>query len=58
MRELCGGGHLADVALVAGGATLPAHRHVLAPHSRVFGAMWATAMAEVRAVSLTLNPKP
>ena len=47
MAELCGSEHLADVCLVVCGVRMPAHRHVLAPHSRVFARMWASAMSEV-----------
>jgi hypothetical protein len=46
VRGLCGSEKLADVALVVRGARMPAHRAVLAPHSRVFARMWACAMAE------------
>jgi hypothetical protein len=47
MRALCGSEHLADVCLVVSGKRMPAHRHVLAPHSRVFERMWSHSMAEV-----------
>lgn len=47
VRELCGSEHLADVCLVVSGKRMPAHRHVLAPHSRVFERMWSHSMAEV-----------
>lgn len=39
--ELCGASHLSDVTLVIGSARSPAHRNILAAHSRVFDRMWA-----------------
>ena len=47
VQELYGTGHLADMALLVGGRKLPAHRHVLAPHSPVFERMFMTSMSEV-----------
>lgn len=47
VRGLCGSEHLADVCLVVRGRRMPAHRHVLAPHSRVFERMWSNSMSEV-----------
>jgi hypothetical protein len=53
VRTLCGSEHLADVCLVVGGRRMPAHRHVLGPHSRVFERMWSHSMSEV--LSRTLS---
>lgn len=47
VRGLCGSEHLADVCLVVCGHRMPAHRHVLAPHSPVFERMWSSSMSEV-----------
>lgn len=55
VRELCGSEHLADVVLIVRGARMPAHRHVLAPHSRVFARMWACAMAEAAGAEVVIT---
>ena len=47
VQELYRSGNLADVSLIVGGRTIPAHRHVLAPHSPVFRRMWQHDMSEV-----------
>lgn len=49
VQELYGSSHLADVSLVVCGRHMPAHRHVLAPHSPVFERMWQHSMSEVHA---------
>ena len=51
VQELYGSSHLADVSLVVCGRHMPAHRHVLAPHSPVFERMWQHPMSEARSWS-------
>ena len=51
VQELYGSTHLADVSLVVCGRHMPAHRHVLAPHSPVFERMWQHPMSEARPLS-------
>ena len=47
VQELYGSRSLADVSVIVCGRTIPAHRHVLAPHSPVFERMWQHGMSEV-----------
>jgi len=47
VQELYGSSNLADISLVVNGRRIPAHRHVLAPHSPVFERMWQHSMSEV-----------
>ena len=48
VRDLFSAHHLSDVILIVKGRRIPAHRHVLATHSRVFERMWGSLMREVR----------
>ncbi|CAL8470672.1 g10214 [Coccomyxa elongata] len=55
VRGLCGSEHLADVCLVVCGHRMPAHRHVLAPHSPVFERMWSSSMSEMETAEVTIT---
>lgn len=56
VQELCGSSNLADVTLLVRGRTIPAHRHVLAPHSPVFARMWQHSMSEVHPLVSAIAP--
>ncbi|CAK0782930.1 hypothetical protein CVIRNUC_006125 [Coccomyxa viridis] len=55
VQELYGSTHLADVSLVVCGRHMPAHRHVLAPHSPVFERMWQHPMSEAKTAQVCIS---
>lgn len=52
MQNLLASPHLSDATIIVEGVRIPAHRQVLAMHSRVFDRMWAhTSLQEVSAAA-------
>ncbi len=54
VMELYNNTHLSDVTLIVEDRQIPAHRHVLATHSRMFDRMWNHSMKEVCSLPLIL----
>ena len=55
VMELFNSPHLSDITLIVDDRQIPAHRHVLATHSRMFDRMWNNSMKEVGPVCLALG---